>query len=156
MGALGLVVGRAGILLAGLVDFVSLRWESVAFGLAGVLVLVTVGPYPVSMVGVDTASVNNTYPPRVTLVFLGLFPAGVVLLLEGAAQRHGDLSPRWLPCAQGWAPSLSSASCPRRAPAERAAGAPAARSPGRRGAPPGANPLLPRGRDLGQAAVMRP
>jgi surface polysaccharide O-acyltransferase-like enzyme len=120
-----------GLLLAGLVDVVSLRWESLAFGfanylvvwatvhqlglawldaklasrgrrwllaavgLAGVLLLVTMGPYPVSMVGVDTATVNNTYPPRVTLVFLGLFQAGVVLLLEGAAQRLARVGGVW-------------------------------------------------------------
>jgi surface polysaccharide O-acyltransferase-like enzyme len=121
----------AGILVAGLVDVVSLRWDSIAFGfanylvvwatvhqvgfawldgklttpgrrwllaavgLAGLLLLVTVGPYPVSMVGVDTATVNNTYPPRVTLVFLGLLQAGVVLLLEGAVQRLARVGGVW-------------------------------------------------------------
>jgi surface polysaccharide O-acyltransferase-like enzyme len=56
-------------------------------GLAGAVTLVTVGPYPVSMVGVSTATVNNTYPPRVTLVFLGLLQGGLLLLLEPAARR---------------------------------------------------------------------
>ncbi len=51
-------------------------------GLAGALLLVWLGPYPVAMVGLDTAQVTNSYPPRVTLVFLGMFQAGVVLLLE--------------------------------------------------------------------------
>jgi surface polysaccharide O-acyltransferase-like enzyme len=121
----------AGILLAALVDVVSLRWGSVTFGfanylvvwatvhqvglawldgklasrrrrwllavlgLAGLLLLATMGPYPVSMVGVDTATVNNTYPPRVTLVFLGLFQAGVVLLFEAAAQRLARVDGVW-------------------------------------------------------------
>ena len=56
-------------------------------GLVGAVTLVTVGPYPVSMVGVSTATVNNTYPPRVTLVFLGLLQGGLLLLLEPAARR---------------------------------------------------------------------
>jgi peptidoglycan/LPS O-acetylase OafA/YrhL len=56
-------------------------------GLAGALVLVISGPYPVSMVGVDTSTVTNTYPPRVTLLFLGMFQSGLLLLFEGPAQR---------------------------------------------------------------------
>ena len=56
-------------------------------GLCGMLALVTFGPYPVSMVGVDTSTVNNTYPPRVTLLLLGMFQSGLLLLLEGPAER---------------------------------------------------------------------
>ncbi len=56
-------------------------------GLAGALLLVVSGPYPVSMVGVDTSTVTNTYPPRVTLVFLGMFQSGLLLLFEAPAQR---------------------------------------------------------------------
>jgi hypothetical protein len=56
-------------------------------GLAGTLALVGAGPYPVAMVGLDTAQVTNSYPPRVTLVLLGLFQAGAVLLAEPALQR---------------------------------------------------------------------
>jgi hypothetical protein len=56
-------------------------------GLAGALVLVIAGPYPVSMVGVDTSTVTNIYPPRVTLLFLGMFQAGLLLLFQGPAQR---------------------------------------------------------------------
>lgn len=113
----------AGVVVAGLVDVVSLRWDSVALGfpnylvvwmtvhqvgvawldgglatrgrrallmavgLAGAVLLVALGPYPDSMVGVSTAATNNTYPPRVTLVFLGFLQSGAVLLLEGWAQR---------------------------------------------------------------------
>ncbi len=58
-----------------------------ALGLAGLALLVTVGPYPVAMVGVDTAAVNNTFPTRVTMLFLGLLQAGVVLALEPAGRR---------------------------------------------------------------------
>jgi hypothetical protein len=53
-----------------------------AVGLGGLVLLVWVGPYPVSMIGVDGAVLNNSYPTRVTLACLGLFQAGVVLLAE--------------------------------------------------------------------------
>jgi hypothetical protein len=56
-------------------------------GLCGTLALVTFGPYPVSMVGVDTSTVNNTYPPRVTLLLLGMFQSGALLLLQAPAER---------------------------------------------------------------------
>lgn len=56
-------------------------------GLIGAVALVGLGPYPVSMVGIDTSTVNNTYPPRVTLLLLGMFQAGLVLLAEGPAAR---------------------------------------------------------------------
>ncbi|HEX9030262.1 MAG TPA: acyltransferase [Streptosporangiaceae bacterium] len=56
-------------------------------GLLGTVILVWLGPYPVSMVGIDTSTVNNTYPPRVTLLLLGMFQAGLVLMLERPAAR---------------------------------------------------------------------
>ncbi|HVB44816.1 MAG TPA: acyltransferase [Streptosporangiaceae bacterium] len=56
-------------------------------GLLGTLTLVLLGPYPVSMVGVDTSTVTNTYPPRVTLLLLGMFQAGLVLMFEDPAAR---------------------------------------------------------------------
>ena len=56
-------------------------------GLFGVLVLVVAGPYPVAMVGLDTAQLTNSYPPRVTLTLLGMFQAGLVLLLEPPLER---------------------------------------------------------------------
>ena len=56
-------------------------------GFACVLALVWAGPYPVAMVGLDTAQVTNSYPPRVTLAFLGMFQAGLVLLAEPLLER---------------------------------------------------------------------
>ncbi|SDP48828.1 Acyltransferase family protein [Pedococcus dokdonensis] len=53
-----------------------------AAGVVGLVALVSAGPYPVSMIGVDGAVLNNSYPTRVTLAFLGLAQAGVVLLAE--------------------------------------------------------------------------
>ena len=61
-------------------------------GLAGLALLVTVGPYPVAMVGVDTATVNNTFPTRVTMLLLGMLQVVLVLVLEPAGRRlaaHG-------------------------------------------------------------------
>ena len=46
------------------------------------MTLVWAGPYPISMIGVDDAVLNNSYPTRVTLAFLGMFQAGAVLLAE--------------------------------------------------------------------------
>jgi hypothetical protein len=66
------------------------RWQRAALtviGLAGTLLLVGLGPYPVAMVGLDTAEVTNSYPPRVTLAFLGMFQSGLALLVEGPLQR---------------------------------------------------------------------
>lgn len=63
------------------------RAALMAIGLVATLALVWVGPYPVAMVGLDTTEITNSYPPRVTLTFLGLFQAGLVLLLEPWLQR---------------------------------------------------------------------
>ena len=65
-------------------------------GLGVTLALVWLGPYPVAMVGLDTAQVTNSYPPRVTLAFLGMFQAGLVLLAEPALQR-------WMRRRNAWA-----------------------------------------------------
>ena len=70
-----------------------------AVGLAGTVVLVWAGPYPVSMIGLDDAVVNNSYPTRVTLGFLGLLQAGLVLSLE-------PLLARWLRRPRPWAATV--------------------------------------------------
>jgi surface polysaccharide O-acyltransferase-like enzyme len=56
-------------------------------GLAAALALVWAGPYPIAMVGLDTAQITNSYPPRVTLAFLGMFQAGLVLVMEPVLER---------------------------------------------------------------------
>jgi fucose 4-O-acetylase-like acetyltransferase len=56
-------------------------------GFAATLLLVWAGPYPIAMVGLDTAQITNSFPPRVTLTFLGMFQAGLVLVLEPRLQR---------------------------------------------------------------------
>ena len=64
-------------------------------GGAGLLGLVAFGPYPVSMIGLEGAAVNNSFPTRVTLGFLGLLQAGLVLALEPVLRR-------WMSHARPW------------------------------------------------------
>jgi fucose 4-O-acetylase-like acetyltransferase len=66
-----------------------------AVGLGALVVLVTVFDYPVSMVGVPGADVNNTLPPRIPLFALGLLQTGVLLSLEGPARRMLERGPAW-------------------------------------------------------------
>ncbi len=56
-------------------------------GALGTVLLVWLGPYPVSMVGLDNATLNNSFPTRVTLGFLGLLQGGLLLALEPALAR---------------------------------------------------------------------
>jgi fucose 4-O-acetylase-like acetyltransferase len=51
-------------------------------GLAGLVLALWVGPYPVSMIGVDGADFNNSYPTRVTMLLLGMLQGGAILLAE--------------------------------------------------------------------------
>ena len=71
------------------------RASLAVLGFGVVLTLVWMGPYPVAMVGLDTAQITNSYPPRVTLAFLGMFQAGLVLLLEPALERAMRRSRAW-------------------------------------------------------------
>jgi hypothetical protein len=73
--------------LDGTLDGLRKRVLMAVVGLVGTLLLVGLGPYPVAMVGLDTTEITNSYPPRVTLAFLGIFQAGVVLALEGPLRR---------------------------------------------------------------------
>jgi surface polysaccharide O-acyltransferase-like enzyme len=64
-------------------------------GVLILLALVSWGPYPVAMVGIDTAQITNSYPPRVTLVFLSMFQSGLVLAVE-------PLLARWMTRERPW------------------------------------------------------
>jgi hypothetical protein len=71
-----------------------------AFSLGGFVstaALVAVGPYPLAMVGLTTHGVNNSQPPKVTLITLALFQAGLLLAFEGPVRR-------WLTREGAWAP----------------------------------------------------
>ncbi len=56
-------------------------------GLSALATLVALGPYPVAMVGLTENAVNNTQPPKVTLLALGLFQSGLLLALQEPARR---------------------------------------------------------------------
>jgi hypothetical protein len=75
--------------LDGTLDGLWKRMLMAGVGLLGTLLLVGLGPYPVAMVGLDTTEITNSYPPRVTLAFLGMFQAGIALALEGPLHRLG-------------------------------------------------------------------
>ena len=53
-----------------------------AIGLTGLLLLVLVGPYPVSMITSAADEISNSNPTRITMAFLGMLQAGLVLSLE--------------------------------------------------------------------------
>jgi hypothetical protein len=67
------------------------RWEVslplLAVGLAGLLLLTLVGPYPVSMVAVPGEDVQNTSPPTLALACLAAAQTGLVLLLRARGER---------------------------------------------------------------------
>jgi fucose 4-O-acetylase-like acetyltransferase len=76
--------------------------RSLAVGLGGLTLLValtTVGPYPVSMVGVPGAAATNNSPPTVALIALGVTQAGLLIALESRAQR-------WLAKVRPWAATI--------------------------------------------------
>ena len=66
-----------------------------ALGFAGLLLAVGVGPYPVSMIGIDGAELNNSMPTRITMLLLGMFQGGVILLAEKPLAR-------WLQGRRAW------------------------------------------------------
>jgi fucose 4-O-acetylase-like acetyltransferase len=74
---------------------VTQRLAASAVGLAATAALVIWGPFPVAMVGLDTQGVNNSQPPKVTLVALAVFQAGLLLALEGPARRWLDRERVW-------------------------------------------------------------
>ncbi|MCU4298440.1 acyltransferase [Brevibacterium permense] len=51
-------------------------------GAAGLGLLVGFGPYPVSMITAGTDTISNSAPTRVTMAFLGMAQAGIVLMLQ--------------------------------------------------------------------------
>lgn len=81
-----------------------LGWRPVLLGVcsaAALILLVTWGPYPVSMIGVPGDAVQNTTPPSVALLAFGAAQAGLVLACAsplnralGSARRR-----RWLAVA---------------------------------------------------------
>ncbi|HEU5486821.1 MAG TPA: acyltransferase [Microlunatus sp.] len=56
-------------------------------GAVGLGVLVGFGPYPVSMITAASDEISNSNPTRVTMAFLGMLQAGLVLLTEQPLNR---------------------------------------------------------------------
>jgi fucose 4-O-acetylase-like acetyltransferase len=70
-----------------------------AMAVGGLLALVTLtalGPYPVSMVNVPGAALQNTAPPTAALVALGLAQAGLVLSVRPGVDRWLERPRVWL------------------------------------------------------------
>jgi surface polysaccharide O-acyltransferase-like enzyme len=82
--------------LDGTLDEIWKRALMAAAGLAGTLLLVGLGPYPVAMVGLDTTEITNSYPPRVTLAFLGMFQSGLALVFEKPLGRLTQRRGAWI------------------------------------------------------------
>lgn len=83
----------------GALDGARRRLALSALGLAAVSALVWVGPYPVGMVGTGQP-VENSYPARVTLLFLGMFQIGLALLAERRLQA-------WLQRPAAWRATIA-------------------------------------------------
>lgn len=71
------------------------RFAIATIGFVGTLALVWGGPYPVAMVGFDSGELTNSLPPRLTLAFLGLFQAGLVLVFERTLSRLAAGARAW-------------------------------------------------------------
>ena len=71
----------------------ALLW-SVA-GLAILIGLVTLGPYPLSMVSVPGEEVSNSLPPKLPMLLLGMIQIGLALALEAPVRR-------WLERPRPW------------------------------------------------------
>ena len=81
--------------LDGRLHGIRIRLLLAAIGAVGTVLLVWLGPYPVSMVGLDNATLNNSFPTRVTLGFLGLLQGGVLLALEPVLARWLERPKPW-------------------------------------------------------------
>ena len=57
-------------------------------GLAALIALVALGPYPLSMVSVRGDEISNSLPPNLTMLALGVFQSGLLLALEQPIRRR--------------------------------------------------------------------
>lgn len=68
--------------LDGRLDGARRRLTMTAIGAVALLLAIGLGPYPVSMIGLEGEVVNNSFPTRITMAFLGMAQCGLVLLAE--------------------------------------------------------------------------
>lgn len=64
-------------------------------GVAILIVLVTLGPYPLSMVSVPGEEVSNSLPPKLPMLLLGMIQVGLALALEAPFRRWLDRPTPW-------------------------------------------------------------
>lgn len=64
-------------------------------GLAALILLVSIGPYPKSMIGVPGDPTSNTTPPKITLIALAIMQGGLMLAAERPARRWLDGRVPW-------------------------------------------------------------
>ncbi len=67
-----------------------------ALGFVLLVLAVWVGPYPLSMIGIDGSELNNSQPTRVTMLLLGMLQGGAILLLERPLARWLQRRRVWL------------------------------------------------------------
>ncbi|NIM51285.1 MAG: acyltransferase family protein [Gemmatimonadales bacterium] len=71
----------------------ALLWSGA--GLAILIVLVTLGPHPLSMVSVPGEEVSNSLPPKLPMLLLGMIQVGLALALEAPARRWLERPHPW-------------------------------------------------------------
>jgi hypothetical protein len=64
-------------------------------GLVTLVALVTLGPYPLSLVGVPSDEISNTLPPKLPLLALAAAQIGLLLSLETLARRWLERRVPW-------------------------------------------------------------
>jgi hypothetical protein len=64
-------------------------------GAALLVGLITLGPYPVSMVSVPGEAISNTLPPKIAMLALGIAQCGLLLSVEGPMRRWLDRPKPW-------------------------------------------------------------
>ena len=67
---------------------------AVAGGVA-LVAMVTLGPYPVSMVSVPGETISNSLPPKLPMLALALVHTGLLLSIEGPMRRWLDRAVPW-------------------------------------------------------------
>ncbi|WP_420632668.1 acyltransferase family protein [Candidatus Palauibacter sp.] len=66
-----------------------------ALGGVALVALVTLGPYPVSMVSVPGETMSNSLPPKLPMLALALVHTGLLLSIEGPMRRWLDRAVPW-------------------------------------------------------------
>jgi hypothetical protein len=71
-----------------------------ALGFTALLLLVQIGPYPVSMIGVPGDPISTTTPPKITLIALAIVQGGLLLAAQAPPRR-------WLAGRVAWTATVA-------------------------------------------------